>query len=233
MEISIVKTFSYMPEIPILTEATFERLLNRGHYGIIDNQLLFFSHERGKFVLTQITNEQEYTAADYALLPESAPFQLLNGKLIFMAAPKINHQRISRNLTRFIDRFVEENELGEIFYAPTDVKFDNKNVVQPDLLFVSFARKEIISEVNINGAPDFVVEILSDSTAKKDYEDKMKLYGQYDVVEYWIVKPKEQSVEVYHNQAQTMHLHTEAGMADTIKSLAIQGFELEVARIFE
>jgi Uma2 family endonuclease len=222
-----------MPEIPLITEATFERLLNRGHYGIIDNQLLFFSHELGKFVLTQITDEQVYTSADYALLPESAPFQLLNGKLIFIAAPKINHQRISRRLTRFIDRFVNENKLGEIFYAPTDVKFDDKNVVQPDLLFVSIARKEIINEINIQGVPEFIVEILSDSTAKKDYEDKMKLYGQYDVIEYWIVKPKEQSVAIYHNHEQTMQLHTEAGMADTIKSVAIEGFELEVARIFE
>jgi Uma2 family endonuclease len=232
MEISIVKTFSYMPEIPILTEATFERLLNRGHYGIIDNQLLFFSHERGKFVLTQITNEQEYTAADYALLPESAPFQLLNGKLIFMASPKSLHQEIATKLNMIIANYVYSNKLGKFYAAPMDVHFNEKNIVQPDLLFVSISRKAIIEDY-IQGAPDFVVEILSDSTAKKDYEDKMKLYGQYDVVEYWIVKPKEQSVEVYHNQAQTMHLHTEAGMADTIKSLAIQGFELEVARIFE
>jgi hypothetical protein len=77
-----------MAELPILTEATFERLLNRGHYGIIGNQLLFFSHELGKYVLTQISDKQDYTVGDYAQLPEGAPFQLINGKLIFVASPK-------------------------------------------------------------------------------------------------------------------------------------------------
>ena len=222
-----------MPTIPILTEATFERLLNRGHYGIIDGQLLFFSAELGKFVLTQISDSQDYTAADYEQLPESAPFQLINGKLIFMAAPEIIHQRILRKLNFELEFYLRNNPVGEIFFAPTDVKLNEKNIIQPDLLFVSIARKNIVGELNITGAPDFVVEILSDSTAKKDYEEKMELYGKYDVVEYWIVKPKEESVEVYHNQAQKMELFAEMGIEDTIKSVAIEGFELEVRKIFE
>jgi Uma2 family endonuclease len=61
----------------------------------------------------------------------------------------------------------------------------------------------------------------------------MELYGKYDVIEYWIVKPKEESVEVYHNHEQKMQLFVEVGIEDTIKSVAIEGFELEVRRIFE
>jgi len=222
-----------MSEKPLFIELTFEGLLNRGHYGIINNQFVYYSHELGKFVITQISKKQKYTANDYARLPESAPIQLLNGKLIFMPAPKINHQRISRKLTRFIDNFVEEKNAGEVFFAPTDVKFDDSNMVQPDLLFVSIARKDIIGEINIQGAPDFVVEILSPGNTKAEMESKMELYGKYDVLEYWIIKPKELSVEVYHNQEKTMQLNQEAGMDDTIKSVAIEGFELEVKRIFE
>jgi len=222
-----------MPQIPILTEATFERLLNRGHYGIIGNQLLFFSHELGKFVLTQISDSQDYTADDYAQLPESAPFQLIQGKLIFMAAPRINHQKISSKLNRLIGNYVELHSLGECLCAPTDVKFNEKNVVQPDLLYVSISRKHIINELNIGGAPDFVVEILSPGNTQAEMDAKMHLYGKYEVVEYWIVKPNEERIEVYHNKQQEMVLQQEAGMEDTIKSVAIAGFELEVRRIFE
>jgi Uma2 family endonuclease len=113
-----------------------------------------------------------------------------------------------------------------------DVHLDETNVVQPDLLFVSISRSGILGK-HIHGAPDLVVEILSGSTAKKDYEEKMELYGKYDVIEYWIVKPKEESVEVYHNHEQKMQLFVEVGIEDTIKSVAIEGFELEVRRIFE
>ena len=221
-----------MPEIPFLSEATFERLLNRGHYGIIGNQLLFYSADMGKFVLTQISDEQEYTANDYAQLPESAPFQLINGKLIFMASPKITHQRISMRLIRFIDNYVNEHKLGELFHAPCDVYFDDKNVVQPDLLFVSIARKSRIQDY-IQGAPDFVVEVLSPSNTKAEMQAKLELYGKYDVLEYWIVKPNETCIDVYHAYKQQMGLFANAGINDTIKSVAIEGFELEVRRLFE
>ena len=221
-----------MSDIPFLTEATFERLLNRGHYGIIGNQLLFYDHEQGHFVLTQISDAQNYTVADYAQLPESAPFQLINGKLIFMASPKDLHQQIVGNIYFEIRSFLKTNKLGEIRLSPLDVHFDTQNILQPDLLFVSITRKHIISDY-IHGAPDFVVEVLSPTNTKAEMQAKMDLYGQYNVVEYWIVKPQVESVEVYHNPNHQMELFLEAGIDDTIKSIAIQGFELPVRRIFE
>ena len=221
-----------MANLPILTEATFELLLNRGHYGIIGNQLLFYHQEMGQYVLTQISDAQNYTVADYAQLPESAPFQLINGKLIFMASPLEIHQHISMNLSIEIGSYIKKHKLGKFYAAPMDVHFDEKNVVQPDALYISIARKGIIGNF-IYGAPDFVVEIHSPTNTKAEMQAKMDLYGQYDVVEYWIVKPQAESVEVYHNPNHQMELFLEAGIDDTIKSIAIQGFELEVRRIFE
>jgi len=218
--------------MPILSEATFERLLNHGHYGIIGNQLLFYSPELGKFVLTNISENENYTAADYNLLPESAPFQLINGKLIFMPSPLEIHQNISMNLSIEIGSYIKKNKLGKLYAAPMDVVLNNENIVQPDIIFVSIAKSGIVNK-RIYGAPDFVVEILSPGNTKAEMEAKMNLYGQYDVIEYWIVKPTEQSVDVYYNQAHQMHLHQQAGVEDTIKSKAIEGFELEVKRIFE
>jgi Uma2 family endonuclease len=123
------------------------------------------------------------------------------------------------------------HNLGELFHAPYDVHFDDKNVVQPDLLYVSIARKAIVEDF-IKGAPDFVVEILSASNSKAEMEAKIETYGKYDVLEYWIVKPLAESVEVYHNKEHRMQLVADFGMDDTIKSVAIEGFELDVKLIF-
>ena len=77
-----------------------------------------------------------------------------------------------------------------------DVVLSEESVVQPDILFVSNERREIITEDNIHGAPDLVVEILSPSTADRDKELKLRLYAQAGVREYWIVDPDERSVQV-------------------------------------
>jgi Uma2 family endonuclease len=149
-----------------------------------------------------------------------------------MASPKTNHQRVLRKLNFELEFFLRNNPKGELFFAPYDVHFDEKNVVQPDLLYISIARKDIIQDY-IEGAPDFVVEVLSPTNSKAEMLAKMELYGKYDVIEYWIVMPKAESVEVYHNHEKKMQLFVEVGIEDTIKSVAIEGFELEVRRIFE
>jgi Uma2 family endonuclease len=112
-----------------------------------------------------------------------------------------------------------------------DVHFDDKNVVQPDLIFVSIKRSSIIQKW-IYGAPDFLVEILSKSTKEIDQTKKKKLYGQHDVLEYWIVNPEEQVIEVFHNQNKELQLVQTASKTDEIKSIAIDGFVLKVETVF-
>ena len=113
-----------------------------------------------------------------------------------------------------------------------DVHFDTGNVFQPDLLFVSIKRKSIIQRW-IMGAPDFVVEITSGSTENHDRQQKMQTYGQHNVVEYWIARPAEETIEVYHNHDQTMQLVQEATKQDSITSKAIEGLVLELAKVFD
>ena len=92
--------------------------------------------------------------------------------------------------------FIAENELGRTWVAPLDVVLSNYDVAQPDILFVSNERRGIITEANVSGAPDLVVEILSPSTAERDRELKLTLYARYGVREYWIVDPDDETVEV-------------------------------------
>jgi Uma2 family endonuclease len=111
-------------------------------------------------------------------------------------APSIRHQVISRNLGIRLWEHVDASGLGEVVWAPTDVVLSPESVVQPDILFVSNERRGIITEPNVSGAPDLVVEILSPGTAERDRELKLNLYARYGVREYWIVDPEDETVEV-------------------------------------
>ena len=200
------------------------------HYPIIGEQIIFLHNDQ--IVVTTITNEKDFTAEDYMLLPESAPYELINGKLIFMASPFFIHQRVSSKLSIILGNYIYSNKLGEILTAPMDVHFDNKNVFQPDLLFVSIKRNNIIKRW-IMGAPDFIIEISSKSTDKQDHNEKMQTYGSENVLEYWIVKPQDEAIEIYHNKKRKMQLVQNASKNDTVESIAIKGLKLKVSTIFE
>ncbi|MCP5502848.1 MAG: Uma2 family endonuclease [Leptospiraceae bacterium] len=201
------------------------------HFKIIDEQVLF-QDEKGDFVITCISSDKEYNEHHFELLPEMAPYQLIEGRIIFMYSPSFRHQQVSMNLSYLIKNFLMENPIGEVVTAPLDVRLDEKNVVQPDILFVSIRRSNII-ERKIMGAPDFIIEILS--TPRRDTLQCIStrgLYGRFLVKEYWIVHPEEEWIEVYHNKAGIMWKQQTARAGDTITSKAIDGFQLDVAKVF-
>ena len=152
----------------------------------------------------------KFTYGDYLLLPEGDRRELIEGDFFITPVPNIRHQEsgsitpvpnirhqvISRNLGIRLWEHVDTNGLGQVFLAPTDVVLSPESVVQPDILFVSNERRGIITEANVSGAPDLVVEILSPSTAERDRELKLTLYARYGVREYWIVDPDDETVEV-------------------------------------
>jgi len=218
------------PETTLFVPLKPEEMLAHAAYYPLHGQILF--RYQDQWVVTQISPEKTYTHTHYALLPEGAPYQLINGKLIFMASPLTIHQQISMTLSLEIGQYIKTHKLGKLFAAPLDVHFDDANIFQPDVLFVSVKRSNIIQKW-IMGAPDFVVEIVSPRLRKADTETKLKVYGKYEVVEYWIVYPEEQQVEVYQNHKSNMQLVQTAFKGNTIQSLAIEGFALEVDKIFE
>lgn len=150
-------------------------------------------------------------------------------------APSTKHQRISRNLVIALGTFVRQHRLGEVFDAPCDVVLSDEDVVQPDVLFVSAARAGIITEDNVKGTPDLVVEILSDATRKRDEVTKRKLYEHFGVQEYWIVDPELQSVKVFrlsdHQYVRTAELSAEAH--DTLTTPLLPTFSLSLSDLFE
>jgi Uma2 family endonuclease len=219
----------------IYQKADFKELIaSKGYFLFGNYDLLYFHEQEQNYVIAHIDPlREDYDISDYLALPESAPFELINGKLIFMAAPSLLHQKISHELSLALGNYVKKHKLGQIFAAPCDVCFDDKNNFQPDLIFVSVERLSILQTTKIKGSPDLQVEILSDSTENRDYNEKMQAYGKFGVLEYWIINTKIPKIEVYENQKGEMKLTQSAGLNGSIKSKTIKGFVLEMSEIFE
>ncbi len=178
------------------------------------------------------TEKKKYTYDDYLKTPDDERYELIEGELIMTPSPITEHQRISRKLTVQLSIYVEKYNLGEIFVAPYDVYLDNENVVQPDILFVSKDRLNIIGEKNIQGAPDIVIEIISESNAYRDLVQKKKLYARFQVKEYWIVIPGEELIEIYTLKDNTYMFYKTYTKNDTLESPYLQDLRIELKNIF-
>jgi Uma2 family endonuclease len=146
---------------------------------------------------------KRYTYADYLTWLDDKRRELIDGFIHLMSpAPKSIHAKISGKLYLSLGNFIMQNEdCGcELFHAPFDVRFSNEDgsiysVVQPDICIICDPSK--IDERGCLGAPDLIVEILSEGTAKYDWNDKFNLYEKYGVREYWIVHPKAKTINAF------------------------------------
>jgi Uma2 family endonuclease len=141
--------------------------------------------------------------ADYLKLPDDGNrYEVYEGEIHQMPpSPNLAHQRIVRRLLGVLDSHVEQRKLGEVFVAPLDVILSDFTVVQPDLIFVSNARQEIVLSQHIRGAPDLVVEVVSPSSERRDREIKAQLYARLGVPHYWLVDPQREEAAAYELHA--------------------------------
>ena len=141
------------------------------------------------------------TNADYMRLtppvPSGVRYQLIDGELIEMSGAILAHQIFLFQFSLALGTQVGALEIGEIVPAPYDVHIDEFNTYQPDLLFVSNERRAILERLGAFGAPDVVVEILSDSTRRRDLGAKLPVYLRAGVREVVIVDLEARTVAVY------------------------------------
>ncbi len=183
--------------------------------------------------MAQAKPTAKLTYEDYCKTPDDQRWELLNGELIMAPSPNTVHQRTAFRLGRLLADFVEGMDLGDVFIAPLDVILSEVNVVQPDLLFISNARHHILTDANVQGAPDLVVEILSPSTASRDWRTKLDLYAEYGVQEYWVVDPDAQRVWVMARTEGSLVEVAHYGPSDTLTSPILQGFTANLSEVFE
>ena len=179
-----------------------------------------------------MVTQTKLTYQDYANTPDDERYELIDGVLIMVPAPNIAHQRSHRNLGVQMTTFVDQRELGEVFLAPTDVVLSDTDVVQPDVLFISKERQHIITEANIQGAPDLVVEILSPSTSRNDWREKRDLYAEHGVNEYWVVDTANRVVYVMLLKDGVLDIVETYASGDVLTSPTLKGFEVSVDDLF-
>lgn len=137
------------------------------------------------------------TLEDYLALPDDVRAELIDGELYVTPAPGTPHQRVLLDLARRLADEVERLGAGEVFVAPYDIHLPTGDVVQPDVLVVTPAQRDIVREDGIHGAPALAVEVLSPGHPERDRIVKHARYAQAGVAEFWIVDPAARSVEVF------------------------------------
>ena len=176
------------------------------------------------------------TGSDYMkLTPPShrgVRYQLIEGELVKMAGANQPHQVFIGELY-----FAARSQIGspgdfEIRLPPFDVYIDEHNTFQPDLLFVSDRRRHILSERGVTGAPDVVVEVLSESTRQRDLNVKMPVYGRNGVREMWAADLRNGTVSKYVGDGETLILEQVYGADDILTSDAMPGVAIDLAPIF-
>jgi Uma2 family endonuclease len=165
--------------------------------------------------LSQLDLNQTYSYADYMSWRFDDALELIKGKITLMPpAPTVNHQRIESNLLVEIGGYLKGKKC-DVFPAPFDVRLydrrksilaskDIKTVVQPDICVI--CKPELLDQQGCNGAPDWIIEILSPGNSKREMKIKYDLYQESGVTEYWLVYPSEHAIHQFVLDDQTYQL---------------------------
>ena len=149
------------------------------------------------------------TYHDYVLLPEDGKrYEILDGDLYMTPAPTPRHQLIITRLNHVLMTYLDAHPIGTLLTALTDVLLSDTDIVQPDLLFIREGEGAAITDKNIQGPPDLVIEILSPATAARDRDLKRKRYEHFRILEYWLVDPDANTLEILELKGNLYTRHT-------------------------
>jgi len=136
-------------------------------------------------------------------------------------------------LVSSLDLYLSKNLVGEILFAPLDVRLSADTALQPDLIYVSNAHKAIIQEDYLRGTPDLVVEILFPSTAAHDRSTKLPLYAEAGVAEMWIIDPQAKTLEILILQGSKYLVDAALAGRQALTSNCFPGWELPLQDLFD
>lgn len=179
------------------------------------------------------TPKIQFTYEDYLELPDDGKrYEIIDGELYMSTSPTPNHQKIVRNFLFALSLYLKRHPIGEVMPAPLEVFFSQTNIAQPDIIFISNERSDIIKPTQIKGAPDLVIEVLSPSTEKRDRTVKLKMYARFGVREYWLPKEKTATVEIFRLQDGELVPVARLGKSDVLTSPLFPGLEISLDEIF-
>lgn len=147
------------------------------------------------------------TLEEYEALPEDTRAEVFAGQIYYMASPSQIHQLMLLELCTLLNSYVKSRKGDcKVFPAPFDVKLSDHplTIVQPDIMIV--CDKDKLDEKRCNGAPDFIIEIVSPGNPSDDYIRKAYYYKNYGVREYWIVDPKRRMITVNYFEGDLLNI---------------------------
>jgi Uma2 family endonuclease len=158
--------------------------------------------------------------------------ELLEGVPYVVPSPNVDHQRVVARIVERLRVWIREHQLGELFVAPLDVVVAKDVSVQPDALFVRADRVSSIVRTVVEGPPDLVIEVLSESNFRHDLLVKRRLYARFRIPEYWLVDPQEQTVSVLE-LVEDAYRDTEPVSGDQpIPSRVLPGLPVQAGELF-
>ncbi len=176
------------------------------------------------------------SVADLDAMPDDGNlYELIGGEIFMSRAPSIPHQRVLRDLIVKFSFYLARNPVGELLPGP-GVIFDDHNAVIPDLVFVSNEQRgRLAGQDRLTWAPDLVIEILSPGpeNARRDLEVKAEMYFGFEVGEYWVVNPQNQTIRIRRTNNGSYETITLFADDEISSPEILPGFSLKVGSIFE
>jgi Uma2 family endonuclease len=185
-------------------------------------------------VAVQKNSATKLTYDDYLRFPDDGQrHEIIEGEHYVSPPPIIRHQRILLKLSYLMQSHLETEQSGEILFAPVAVLLSEFNIFEPDLLYLSNERRELLTLKNLQGSPDLVVEILSPSTRSRDERLKRDVYQRTGVREYWMIDPDRNLVDVYRwKQPECSEKPLRLGIGESLTTPLIPGLVLPFEKLF-
>jgi len=183
----------------------------------------------------QATPSVKFTYEDLAGFPDDGKrHEIIDGEHYVTPSPNTKHQAIVSNVLGSLVLHIKSHPVGFAFAAPYDVVFSDLDVVEPDLLYVSRERFELLTKAHVRGAPDLVAEILSPGTRRTDEIIKRKLYERWGVGEYWVIDPELDTIKIYRraNTAFTRAAELTLETGDTLTTPLLPGWSIALSEVF-
>ena len=172
------------------------------------------------------------TYEDYVQFPDDGlRHEIIEGEHYVTPAPSMRHQRICGRIFHLVQSYLDTHPIGEIFVAPFDVLLSEFNVFEPDLAYLSAERSYLLTEKNLQGAPDLAVEILSHSTRQRDQRLKRGVYERTGVQEYWLVDPDADAIDVFIRTDDEFAAPRRFSRGETLTTRLLPGLELPLDKI--
>jgi len=180
-----------------------------------------------------LVGEKKITFEEYMAMPEGAPYQYISGCLISWPSRTTIHQVTLMNVMMDFHRWEEKSKSkGILIPGPIEVILDEQNSFQPDFIYIAEDRSDIVKDY-VYGPPDLVVEVLWEKNAYYDLRPKKDIYEKYGVKEYIIIDPIAKNADLYVLKDGIYYLHQKAENNDSLNSVLLSGFNIELSKLFQ